>query len=561
MPIRVLDPTTAARIAAGEVIERPASVVKELVENALDAGARTISVELRAGGAQLIRVTDDGCGIPEAEIELAFERHATSKLTSFDDLERVATLGFRGEALPSIRAVAEVSIISRPLTQEFAAYRRWERGQLVERGRRSAAPGTQLTVRQLFADLPARRQQLRSPASEAAHCAQVVSHYALARPEVRFTLTVDGRTTLRTPGSGVLDDAALAVLGRSVVAQLLPVDSRQLNDGGEPVAVVGLVSRPTLSRANRGGLMFFLNGRWVQSRLLMQAVEAAYHTRLMVGRHPVAVLHVALPPQAVDVNVHPAKTEVRLRCEGEVFRTVERAVRAALAADSAIPALVAGEEAEVAPAPWEEWPAAGPAEQLTLPTLPPSRLPVLRLLGQVGLTYLVAEGPDGVYLVDQHAAHERVLFDRLQAAWARGTIQVQGLLDPLSFPVNAQQLEAYEQLAQTLAQLGFQIERHTPQALLVRAVPAALEPARVVPALEEILSLCSSDPTAWRDQVAASVACHAAVRAGQALSDQEMRALLRQLEETDHPKTCPHGRPTMMHLSATQLARLFGRLG
>lgn len=552
MPIRVLDPALAARIAAGEVIERPASVVKELIENALDAGARSISVEVRGGGIHLIRVTDDGCGIPEAEIELAFERHATSKLTSLEDLEAIATLGFRGEALPSIRAVAEVSVVSRPADQPYASARRWERGELVEAGRRASAPGTQVTVRNLFADLPPRRQHLRSAATEAAACAHVVSQYALARPDVRFTLQVDGRTTLRAPGTGALEDAVAATLGRGVASSMLPVDSRTAAPD-RLVEVVGLVGRPSVSRTTRGGLSFFVNGRWVQSRLVAQAVESAFHHRLMVGRHPLAVLHLAIAPGGVDVNVHPSKTEVRLRFERETFAVVHRAVRAALDADLRLP--------EVAPSSVLPWPEDGPAEQLTFDAPTTRRLPALRLLGQVGLTYLVAEGPDGVYLVDQHAAHERLLFDRLLAAWDRGEVDRQGLLDPLTLDLTLDQLVAYERHADRLEALGFAIERFGPRSVVVRAAPASLAPGAVSNALLEALDSLVSNPAEWRDRIAASVACHSAIRAGQALADSEMRALLRQLEEADAPKTCPHGRPTMMHLSATHLDRLFGRLG
>ncbi|MFN8533913.1 MAG: DNA mismatch repair endonuclease MutL [Dehalococcoidia bacterium] len=552
MPIRVLDPAVAAKIAAGEVIERPASVVKELVENALDADARSVLVEIRGGGVQMIRVTDDGCGIPEDEIELAFERHATSKLTGFDDLLAIGTLGFRGEALPSVRAVAEVTVLSRPAGNDFAAFRRWAGGALVEAGRRGGPPGTQVAVRDLFGAIPARRQQLRSAGGEAAHCAQVVGQYALARPEVRFTLQVDGRTTLRSPG-GTLHDAVLATLGRTVAESTIAVDSRAGGDADRLVEVVGLIGRPSVSRANRGGLSFFVNGRWVQSRLLGQAVETAFANRLMVGRHPVAVLHLAIAPGGVDVNVHPSKSEVRLRWDREAFSAVQQAVRSALDGDLAVP--------EIPPLTPSAWPEDEAGEQLAFEAPEPRRLPVLRLLGQIGLTYLIAEGPDGVYLVDQHAAHERVLFDRLLAAWDRGEVQTQGLLDPLALELSAEQVEAFERHGERLAELGFAIERFGERSVVLRGSPAGLEPGEVGGALTEALDGLGSNPAQWRDRVAASVACHSSVRAGQALADGEMRALLRQLEETDAPKTCPHGRPTMMHLSATQLARLFGRLG
>ncbi|HEU4758862.1 MAG TPA: DNA mismatch repair endonuclease MutL, partial [Dehalococcoidia bacterium] len=345
MAIRVLPPEVAARIAAGEVVERPASAVKELVENALDAGASRISVEIGGGGIDSIRVSDDGCGIASEELALAFERHATSKLDDGHDLCHILTLGFRGEALPSIAAVAQVELVSRPPGAEAAAYLQLAPESPPRSGARGSPAGTSVTVRRLFGQQPARRKFLRSPASEANAVTAVVSHYALAYPEVRFSLALDGRQALLTPGSGDRRDAVAAVYGPELAAEMIAVRSRE-GDGretaapaeaGGSISVEGLAAPPHVSRSSRSYVSLFVNRRWVQSRRLVFAVEEAYQGLLMVGRHPVAVLDLRLPYEEVDVNVHPAKAEVRFRDESAVFGAVQRAVRRALLDAAPVP--------------------------------------------------------------------------------------------------------------------------------------------------------------------------------------------------------------------------------
>ena len=369
MPIRVLAPHEAARIAAGEVIERPASVVKELIENALDAGARRISIEVRQGGTSLVRVSDDGGGIPAHEMRLAFERHATSKLPGEADLYHIASLGFRGEALPSIAAAAEVELVSRSPEATAGARIRLVGGRVVEEGAQGAPPGTTVTVRHLFRRQPARLKFLRSPAAEGGQVASLVSQYALAYPEVRFTLRADGRLTLQTSGSGHLRDAAAAVYGGQVAASLLELAPSDGEAAAPPqeARVSGLISPSELSRANRSYISLFVNRRWVRHRTLTYAVQEAYQGMLPPGRYPIAILNIALPPEDVDVNVHPAKTEVRLRRERETFATVQRAVRRVLADYAPVPAwsgpTVSGESpgsGAAAPAAWPMTPLSGP---------------------------------------------------------------------------------------------------------------------------------------------------------------------------------------------------------
>jgi DNA mismatch repair protein MutL len=561
VPIRVLPPEVAARIAAGEVVERPASVVKELVENALDAGATRIGVQIEQGGIALIRVTDDGCGIPVEELPLALERHATSKLEPDGDLFAIATLGFRGEALPSIAAAADVEIVTRVAGAAAGAALRTRDGR-AEPLRPAAAPvGTTVTVRGLFARQPARRKFLRTPAGEAAQVAQVVSHYALAYPEVAFTLSVDGRRALVSPGSGDPREAAAAVYGARTAAALLDVHAEAAG-----IVVRGLVAPPHFARASRAHISLFVNRRWVQHRRLAYAVESAYETLLQSGRHPLAVIDLSLNPAEVDVNVHPAKAEVRFRAEGEVFRVVQQAVRRTLMEASPVPTAWPGVPVSPEPGIWR----LPEPETLPRPVAPPPPrqagatrlvLPALRVVGQVAATYVVAEGPAGMYLIDQHAAHERVLYERIRARRGHGTPEVQPLLEPLVLeptPVQAAALEAYRA---ELAALGFALEPFGERAVLIRAVPAELAGRDAARAVAEYLDAVSADspPPDRAERAVMTLACHAAIRAGKTLTLEEMRELVRLLEACESPQSCPHGRPTMVHVSAAALEREFGR--
>jgi DNA mismatch repair protein MutL len=568
MTIRVLPPDVAARIAAGEVIERPASVVKELLENALDAGASRISVEARGGGIELIRVTDDGCGISPNDLATAFLRHATSKLADDDDLFRVLTLGFRGEALPSIAAVAEVDLVSRPPGNDAAGAIRLVPGAPPETAVQGAPAGTTVTVQRIFGRQPARRKFLRSPASEANAIATVVTHYALAYPHVRFTLTLDGREALRTDGSGDLRDAVAAVYGADTAGAMLEV--RPLED--RQAAVSGLVAPPHISRSNRTYISIFLNGRWIQNRRLAYAVEEAYAGMLMVGRHPIAVLNLRLPPGEVDVNVHPTKAEVRFRDESAVFSAVQRSVRAALASSAPVPGTAPFRELSLeaqpsAPPLWQHavslesrrGTAVASATLEASPT-PAVTLPVLRVIGQFAGVYIIAEGPEGMFLIDQHAAHERVLYERFYEMRERREPDVQGLLEPAAVELSPRHRALVAEQAEALREHGFDLEEFGDGTYIVRALPKSVAGPDVRESLTGLLDkMLDEGEGDRRDRVAMSLACHGAIRAGKTLTPEEMRELIRQLEETATPNTCPHGRPTMVHMSADFLAREFGR--
>jgi DNA mismatch repair protein MutL len=571
MSIKILDRETINQIAAGEVVERPASVVKELVENALDAGATQIGVEIRGGGIQLMRVTDNGIGILASEVELAFERHATSKIRSPQDLQNISSLGFRGEALPSIAAVADVEVVTCAEGEPSGTYLSLEDGSATQKKGQARTRGTTMTVRNLFKRVPARLKFLKSLATESGHVANVVSQYTLAYPEVAFSLTVDGKESLRTSGKGSLLDTIIDVYGVATADKMLSVDSSQQSwksgEGTLDIHVSGMVGSPTLGRTGRDYLSFFVNRRWVNSRTLAYAVEEAYSGLLMTGRHPVAVIDISLPTDAVDVNIHPAKSEVKFRAEGEVFRAVQRAVRQALTTQLPVPKIeevVAPYKAVSSHTLEQLWGTSTVTKQSdplseTQPTLTAS-LPVLRVVGQVMNGYIVAEGPDGLYLIDQHAAHERIRYDKVKQQREQRKPEVQGLLEPATLEVTPRQDTMMRSCLEQLSDFGFTLESFGDRTYLVRTVPAMVAGDNWSAMLKELLdSLTGEERSQWEEKIIASIACHGAIKAGQALSDDEMRTLVRQLEQTANPHTCPHGRPTVIKLSAAQLEREFGR--
>jgi DNA mismatch repair protein MutL len=572
MPIKILDDKTIGRIAAGEVIERPASVVKELVENALDAGASSIEVEVGGGGVSLIRVTDNGSGIPENEVEIAFRRHATSKLKNFDGLNSINSLGFRGEALPSIAAVAGVEVLTRAAGESAGTHIALDGGEITGRKKQARSRGTTVAVSHLFRQVPARLKFLKSTATENSHIANVVSQYALAYHGVGFTLTVDGKTTLRTQGSGVLLDSIIDVYGAATAGKMLPVRNPgelwQDSPNAMDIEVTGMVGSPELGRTGRGYLSFFINRRWVSSRMLAYAVEEAYHGLLMTGRHPVAVLSISLPSLEVDVNIHPAKSEVKFRDEAAVFRAVQKAVRQALVAQMPVPVI----EDTAAPYPGTyqrrqaAWAfTASPVRKEAAPQEAQHpfaiSLPLLRVVGQVLDSYIVAEGPDGLYIIDQHAAHERIRFEEVQRQ-RRSRMEVQGLLEPATLEVTPRQDQIMKSCLPELTEFGFSLEPFGERTYLVRAVPALVASDNWEGMLRELLEELSGEAKSRREEkIVASIACHGAVRSGKTLDVEEMRELVRQLERCVSPHTCPHGRPTVIHLSSGQLEREFGRRG
>jgi DNA mismatch repair protein MutL len=561
-PIRVMPADLAQKIAAGEVVERPASAVKELLDNAIDAGASHISVEVREAGLKLLRVTDDGEGIAPDDLLLAFTSHATSKIAVLDDLESLTTLGFRGEALPSIAAVARVEVQTK--TRDAALGTRFTIEYGEERGTGSCASpgGVRITVSDLFGNVPARRKFVRSQRAEGGQITSVLMQYALSQPGIKFTLTIDGRVTFRSPGTGSLADAVAAVHGPDIVPDLIPVEAEE-----HGIAVRGLCGKPAITRANRTGLSIFVNGRTIQNRSLLFALEEAYSGFLMHGRHPVAAIHLTLPTAEVDANIHPAKSEVRFARDREVHGVLYRAVANALL-EMRLRETGAGQTLE--------GDAFTPVDGSVQPELlsqdgtqdsPPETeslipgLPALRVFGQANSTFIIAEGPTGLYMIDQHAAHERILYDLFDEQLSGGAVQSQAMLEPVAVAVTPEQMLALDENLDLLSQAGFVLEPFGTDTCLVRAIPALAGRGGPADLVNEVLNELQTAPETGsaRERALAAMACKAAVKAGATLDVQEMRELVVQLERTLRPATCPHGRPTMIHLSHTQLEREFGR--
>ncbi len=594
MPIHLLSPDVADKIAAGEVVERPASVVKELIENSLDAGATDIRVEVREGGRGMVRVIDNGSGIPASEAPLAIQRHATSKLQNADDLEHITTLGFRGEALAAISAVSRMTLVTRTAAEPVGIELRLEGSQIVGQRAIGSPPGVSITIENLFWNVPARLKFLRSDATESGHIARVLTRCALAHPHVRFTYLVEGRLTFQSPGNGDPAQVLLKIHDADTARQMLTIQPNE-----DPVApgilVGGFVSEPSLHRANRSAIELFINRRAIQDRNLTFAVIQAYHTLLPGDRFPLALIFVTLPPEQVDVNVHPAKAEVRFRDAALVFRAVQRAVHRTLVDQAPLaslkpviqPGWAERRDALLRAGQPEDQPgqlAMDLYRQSLAPDIPPQlsgqdvstpaaalappaddahALPPLRPVGQIAASYLVAEGPGGLYLVDQHAAHERILYELIAQA-DKQPIPRQQLLQPIPIELGSHLAGLIADHLSILQQSGFDLESFGAGSFLLRAVPGFLgrqDPQRLLEEMAESLGSHDDLVGQGREGELVKIICkRLAIKAGQVLSLAEQRELLRQLETCANPRTCPHGRPTVLHFSAAQLERQFGRV-
>lgn len=595
--IRILDRETANRIAAGEVVERPVSVVKELVENALDAGARRVTVYLEDGGRSLIRVTDDGCGMSAVDARLAVKRHATSKIRDFADLSALSTLGFRGEALPSIAAVSRLEVVTRETGADTGVRLSLEGGRETGFEETGCAPGTTVTVRDLFFNTPARRQHLRSGAAELKRVSDLICAVALARPEVAFHLRHEGRLLFSSAGRGDCRHVLIDVFGRETAGQFVPLPGSPTGTSGGAPAVTGYVSRPEAARTHRHYQFFYVNRRWVKNVRLRQALEDAYHTLLPVHHFPPAVILLELPSHEVDVNVHPAKAVVRLVREDDVCRAVRQAVASALSGRDLVPSVEIPARGDRAPAvsPPSVDPAAtlwtvrergaesdpadrgdspltaaaadrpGEGDEYKLGTDRP--LSSLRPVGQVLQTYVLAEGPGGLYVVDQHAAHERIYLERLLADREGRLLAAQPLLVPWTIEMTPGDYAAWEEKRDLLETLGFRSEPFGSRTVVVRSVPVLFggeAGADIFCSLLQRLQETQPGRDAARQEETSRLvmaACKAAVKARQGLSREEMERLLSDLAATSQPYTCPHGRPTVVRVSGRELARWFRRGG
>lgn len=597
--IHILSEQLCNQIAAGEVVERPASVVKELLENALDAGARDIRVDIENGGKRLIRVMDDGCGMGRDDALLCLERHATSKIRKADDLFALHTLGFRGEALPSIASVCRLLMRTRSRDEESGWEIHAEGGAIRRADAVGMPPGTIVEVRNLFFNTPARRKFLRKDETELGHIADIVTRLALAAPEVQFHLSHNGRTLLEVYRQGQLLERIGALLGRPLLAELLPVET----GGGEGPRLRGFISQPALHRATTGAMYTFINNRYIRDRLVQHALLDGYRNLLVKGRYPVVVLFLEIEPSQVDVNVHPTKHEVRFRDQRLIHEFISGAVREALRPSSWLGASGSDAPAEAPPRPVSA-PAAPvrdyrQAVQESLadyarsshparPAFPsPTAAPVgpvarpvsdgaarenevpgffgsLRVIGQYRNSYLVCQDGDDLLLIDQHAAHERIGFERLREQFRRGRIEGQTLLFPVVIELDFREAAQLENHLEDLDRFGFTVEPFGGKAFVLKAVPRFLDETRAARLVRdvaaEIVELgASALAEEALDRVLILMACHGMVRANQALTPPEMTALLRDLDRVDFSAHCPHGRPVMIRQKLADLEKLFKR--
>jgi DNA mismatch repair protein MutL len=598
MAVRQLTPETINRIAAGEVVERPASVVKELVENAIDAGAGEIDIVTAGSGLALIRITDDGTGMDARDLALAVERHATSKLSD-EDLFNITTLGFRGEALPSIGSIAYLEIRTRPLAVDHGIAITVDRGRKGEVRPAALNPGTIVEVRDLFSATPARLKFMKSERAENLAISEIVKRLAMAHPEIGFSLTTGERVGSRFPACAPGPDGLLSRLGRIMGREFL-ADAVPLDGTREGVRLHGFVGLPTLNRPDTGLQFLFVNGRTVRDRLLLGALRGAYGDLVPKGRHPLAALFVELDPRTVDVNVHPAKSEVRFRDSGAVRallvggirEVLERAGHRASAEGGARMLDVLARRTETPP-PSRAWPSApaqagyaagfGEAMQAPLDGLatPSAEIPLEASItattntdaqdyplgaarAQLHGTYIVAETSDGVVIVDQHAAHERLVLERMKAMLANGGVKRQGLLIPVIVDLDPDEVAALAEAVDPLGELGLVLEPFGTSAVLVRETPALLGQCDVAALVKDLAREVLTEGTtglleARLDAICGTIACHGSVRAGRRLTGPEMNALLREMETTPRAGQCNHGRPTYVSLSRADIERLFGR--
>jgi DNA mismatch repair protein MutL len=594
MPIRILEPAVAAKIAAGEVVERPASIVKELVENAIDAKATSVTVDLIEGGLRQIRVTDNGEGMGFEDAALAFLRHATSKIATARDIENIGSLGFRGEALYSVAAVSMVELTTRETDAEAGTRVRMEATEMKEHSVAGSPQGTTVVVKNLFYNTPARLKFMKKPGLEAAYAADIVIRLMLAHPEVAFRFVSNGRTLYQTVGDGSLKNAMLAIYGKDLLGELLPVMGER--DG---MMVSGLVGTPRAARSNRTWQSFFVNGRYIRSNRLSQALEQTYGIRLMQHRHPVCALHIALPPGRVDVNISPNKMEVRFKDEPELLNLLTSAVQRGLQEGATAHTLTPGplpgafKKPEEAPPetgmlrfgfegraprilevresagmmPVQESTQRTPKEEIAEPLLPAQEAaeqaspPKYRVLGQLFRTYLVVEMGESMYIVDQHAAHERILYDRFCAQARAGRVPSQQLIAPEIVTLSPAEYALLEPALDDLRGLGFELEPFGGHAVRVQALPHILGGARMQDFLRELsMSGVAKDAAQLRHEKIAKLACKSAIKAGDVPSELELNTLFTLVLEKGEDITCPHGRPVLFKMTRTALEKTFGRI-
>ena len=578
MKIKVLDPLIASKIAAGEVIERPSSVIKELVENSIDANSTTIEIEIINGGMDLIKIIDNGEGITKEDLPLAIKRHATSKIDTIDDLSYLTSMGFRGEALASIAAVSQMELSSKPLQSPAGSNIQVENSTILTEKPVSMINGTSIIVNNLFYNLPARKKFMSTQKSESNRILRLINHFGVTHPEIRFKLIIDEKQKINTIGNGELIHTIAKILNQNLASELIPVDFTD-ND----FKISGYISPPHISRTNRSNILYSVNKRIVKDKLITMALEQAYRGFLTVGRFPITVLDLSTNPSKVDINVHPRKDEVRFMNENEVFSFIQRSVRETLVEKHPVPNTFNSTYDTSYPlnSPtiknlFTEKPTdynqIDPNEQKFFDfdnnngqnTLQNTNFPILRAIGQIDSTYIIAEGENGMYILDQHACHEKINYEKIIESIGSNMMDMQLLMEPYLIDISTLKTKFLTKKLESLNANGVSIDQLDDQTIMLKGVPATISNTKLNEFIKDIESFIESeldidDALGTMSAIAASIACHSSIRAGDTIDINEMNLLLRGLENCIEPFHCPHGRPTIQNINIQQLNRMFIR--
>ncbi|MQG84966.1 MAG: DNA mismatch repair endonuclease MutL [SAR202 cluster bacterium] len=578
MKIKVLDPLIASKIAAGEVIERPSSVIKELVENSIDANSTTIEIEIINGGMDLIKIIDNGEGITKEDLPLAIKRHATSKIDTIDDLSYLISMGFRGEALASIAAVSQMELSSKPLESPAGSNIQVENSTILNEKPVSMINGTSIIVNNLFYNLPARKKFMSTQKSESNRILRLVNHFCVTYPEIRFKLIIDEKQKINTIGNGELIYTIAKILSQNLANELIPVDFTD-ND----FKISGYISPPHISRTNRSNILYSVNKRIVKDKLITMALEQAYRGFLTVGRFPITVLDLSTNPSKVDINVHPRKDEVRFMNENEVFSFIQRSVRETLVEKHPVPntfnstydtsyPLNSSTTKNLFTQKPTDYNQIDPIEQKFFDfdknngqnTLQNTNFPILRAIGQIDNTYIIAEGENGMYILDQHACHEKINYEKIIESIGSNMMDMQLLMEPYLIDISTLKTKFLTKKLESLNANGVSIDQLDDQTIMLKGVPATISNTKLNEFIKDIESFIESeldidDALGTMSAIAASIACHSSIRAGDTIDINEMNLLLRGLENCIEPFHCPHGRPTIQNINIQQLNRMFIR--
>ena len=578
MKIKVLDPLIASKIAAGEVIERPSSVIKELVENSIDANSTTIEIEIINGGMDLIKIIDNGEGITKEDLPLAIKRHATSKIDTIDDLSYLTSMGFRGEALASIAAVSQMELSSKPLQSPAGSNIQVENSTILTEKPVSMINGTSIIVNNLFYNLPARKKFMSTQKSESNRILRLINHFCVTHPKIRFKLTIDEKQKINTIGNGELIHTIAKILSQNLANELIPVDFTD-ND----FKISGYISPPHISRTNRSNILYSVNKRIVKDKLITMALEQAYRGFLTVGRFPITVLDLSTNPSKVDINVHPRKDEVRFMNENEVFSFIQRSVRETLVEKHPVPntfnstydtsyPLNSPTTKNLFTQKPTDYNQIDPNEQKFFDfdnnngqnTLQNTNFPILRAIGQIDSTYIIAEGENGMYILDQHACHEKINYEKIIESIGSNMMDMQLLMEPYLIDISTLKTKFLTKKLESLNANGVSIDQLDDQTIMLKGVPATISNTKLNEFIKDIESFIESeldidDALGTMSAIAASIACHSSIRAGDTIDINEMNLLLRGLENCIEPFHCPHGRPTIQNINIQQLNRMFIR--